>query len=144
MRWENHTCAALVGATIRGVDICDNGIRFHIGDDKPMAFYLVEDCCSETWLYSVRNFDALKEPVEEIVEIDLSHIDPKDGLGRQDEDDVHGFGLKTAAGVFEIVYRNSSNGYYTGWIERGSDRSEWRGEWEPVCADWFCAVGEYL
>lgn len=67
-------------------------------------------------------------------EADTSWVDPLDGLGRQDSDAVYGVGILTSKGAGEIVYRNSSHGYYGGWIEGAAP--ERIGETTPVDADW--------
>lgn len=121
LNWENSVFAELVGKTIKSFVYDKNDTRFHFELDNGdlLKFQLEADCCSETWLYSVDNEECLKnEVVENIVEVDTNHINLEDGLGRQDVDQVYGIGIKTAKGICSIIYRNSSNGYYGGWIQK--------------------------
>ena len=67
-------------------------------------------------MYGVRNLIGFV--VTEIIEGDTSVVNVLDGLGRQDYDTAYSIGLQTDAGACFIVYRNSSNGYYGGWIQR--------------------------
>jgi hypothetical protein len=51
----------------------------------------------------------------------LDDVNAEDGLCRQEYDQVYGYCLVTDGGVCEIVYRNSSNGYYGGFLRVNQD-----------------------
>jgi hypothetical protein len=90
------------------------------------------DCCSETWFADVLGFDALiGSPVESVYEPELSDTD--DGRTRQESDRFYGYKITTAKGVCDIIYRNSSNGYYGGESYVGSTRLP---DLREITADW--------
>jgi hypothetical protein len=76
------------------------------------------DCCSESWFADVAGVDALIDrevtAVEEIPLPDWVNVD--DGRGRQEEDKAYGYRITTTHGYCDVVFRNSSNGYYGGWM----------------------------
>jgi hypothetical protein len=81
--------------------------------DKYFEFPLDADCCSESWyadIVGVRTL--LGEQVTGIERLDLPM--PLDGRSRQESDEAYGYRLKTQRGYTDIVFRNSSNGYYGG------------------------------
>lgn len=96
------------------------------------------DCCSETWFADIVAPDALLgRVVTGARSIDLpEHLTQdfgKDGKPRtrQEVDQVYGWEIRTSGGVCTIAVRNSSNGYYGGWVRGGklvhpSTVSTWR------------------
>lgn len=89
-----------------------------VTDDGVYVIYAEGDCCSESWFA-----DALYVPRK--LPVKLSSIEgvrlpdpPNDGRTRQEYDQaysvrIHHDGLE---GSTELVFRNSSNGYYGGWF----------------------------
>jgi len=71
------------------------------------------DCCSETWFADIVGRDNLI-PNEIIGVRFLSVPSVEDNRSRQDVDDFYGVRLSTSKGDCDIIYRNSSNGYYGG------------------------------
>lgn len=116
MNWENSPLQALVGKTVIALERADHGICFVTADER-LYYYFAADCCSESWLFRIRNVRAVIGTVLGIVDVSTDDVDINDGLCRQEYDQAYGIGVKTERGVCEIVYRNSSNGYYGGWIE---------------------------
>jgi hypothetical protein len=74
------------------------------------------DCCSETWFADFVNWDNLFD--SEVMSVEViplpAWVSVEDGRGRQSEDKAYGFKIATTRGPVEIIYRNSSNGYYGG------------------------------
>lgn len=111
----------LVGHTIASVDVSrGEGLMRFVHDGGQMVLDTYGDCCSETWFADLTGFDALiGSPVISAEEIELSGPSEPDGRSRQDCDDFYGIVITTAKGRCDIVYRNSSNGYYGGGCSFG-------------------------
>lgn len=116
IEWVNSGVEPLRGKRILGVFVGDNEICFRCEDGD--QFYDVDgDCCSESWfadLWDIQNL--IGYTVDSIREMSQSRYDSDDGRCRQDVDYVYGIELYTEKGMATIIYRNSSNGYYGGWI----------------------------
>lgn len=81
-----------------------------------IAYLAVGDCCSESWFYHVLGADVLiNARVLDVKEIPMGQAD--DGYSRQDSDQLYCIKITTDKGMADIEFRNSSNGYYGGWIE---------------------------
>lgn len=92
-----------------------------VTDQGTIAFHVEGDCCSESWFADLVGFRALiGSKIVKHVEIPLESYNLEDGRGRQEYDDVYGHRLVTELGSADIIFRNSSNGYYGGWIDDGS------------------------
>ena len=113
--WLNSALEPLVGRTVEEVRVSDDAVYFRCGTQWLCAT-VDGDCCSVSWVYRVR-VPQLPFTVVAVVTDDADDVDPDDGLGRQESDSVYGIGLWTSGGVVSIVYRNSSNGFYGGWME---------------------------
>jgi hypothetical protein len=106
------------------------------GDVKYETF---ADCCSETWFSDIIGLtDLIGETVNKVEEVLISKLgnyNTDDGRGRQDVDQVYGYKLMTNRGHIEILFRNSSNGYYGGWIEcvPKVKRTEWNSKLQKYC-----------
>lgn len=100
---------------------CDEGQVFTYGCDA--------DCCSESWINHVSGLDyLLNATVAGVVE----HPELDEDGTRQDCDKVYGYSLVTDRGNCHIEMRNSSNGYYGGWIVSMPGITE---QTEPVTED---------
>ena len=80
--------------------------------------YITEgDCCSETWFADIIGVENLLEAmVEQIRENFEIHHPENDGRCRQEVDSIYSYTLRTKKGDCDIIFRNSSNGYYGGSI----------------------------
>lgn len=112
------------------------------------------DCCSETWFADITGVDALLNHVVMSVErVSLEDPAEDDGRGRQEVDQYYGVKIVTNAGYVDIVYRNSSNGYYGGdyeefplapdGVKNGVYDCGWNcytisdvDNWESITSDW--------
>ncbi len=74
------------------------------------------DCCSETWFADITGVDALLGGVVASAEELRGYLetDVEDGRTRQEYDQIYGYQITTDKGGCDIVFRNSSNGYYGG------------------------------
>lgn len=98
------------------------------------AYETEGDCCSETWFADINGVSVLiGATVVSAVDVEMDNVD--DGRTRQEEDEFYGVKLTTDKGFVDIVYRNSSNGYYGGNIKLskgGQDTSQFR----QILDDW--------
>ena len=127
----------LVGRTVLAVAAEEPGEHFLrlTTDDGDRFVTAIGDCCSETWFADITGFDALiGSPVLSVDQPALEDR-PNDGRGRQEEDAYYGITITTAKGRCDIVYRNSSNGYYGGWCSYGKTCTE-KVDWAPITSDW--------
>lgn len=74
-------------------------------------------CCSESWFYHILGVKALLGHTVTDIEIVKDDADPPDTYSRQEEDKLYGFNIRTTGGMADVEFRNSSNGYYGGWLE---------------------------
>lgn len=79
------------------------------------------DCCSESWFQDITGISSLINAIVlEVNEISLGEVDGT----RQDVDQIYGVKIKTDKGWTDIVFRNSSNGYYGGYLDFRGIREE--------------------
>lgn len=110
---------ALIGKTITGLSVSDNQgmLVFDHPNGEETIFYAYGDCCSETWFADIVGVDALlNATVKTCEEITMGEV--ADGRGRQKYDQVYCFKLTTNKGNVDVVFRNSSNGYYGGKLQQ--------------------------
>lgn len=114
----------LIGRRIRRVHISDDYLRF-VTDQGDLAFTVEGDCCSTSYFYDFIGLDKLlKGPVLEVAAVPLSEGDPRGDVPNDDYEVIECYGYKIvtddpAFGPVTTVFsfRNSSNGYYGGWME---------------------------
>jgi hypothetical protein len=95
-------------------------LRLTKSDGSLLFVIAYGDCCSSTWIEHIDNVQALicNKPVfeEELVHVSNDWVDQE--LIRCDV-----YKLKTIDGMITIEFRNSSNGYYSGWLEVTDSKS---------------------
>src|SRR5277367_3929125 len=111
----------LVGKTVRAIEVSDDQHWLVIKHDEGQNVYWCEgDCCSTTWVADIVGVDNLLG--FKVVKAEDVEVEPvNDGRGREEVDLFYGIKLTTERGYVDIVYRNSSNGYYCGWMGRAKD-----------------------
>ena len=125
----------LVGTTIVGIGVDRDGHNMVLDTDKGQCILsAVGDCCSETWFSDFLGVDTiLGQRVSKVEEIELPNYNVDDGRGRQEHDEVYGYRFTTQRGYADLVFRNSSNGYYGGELFQGLVRPR---DLTPIYADW--------
>ena len=107
----------LVGTVVKEVYL-DSGTQHYMlfkTDLFDCAFIAEGDCCSESWFSAVAGLENLiGYKVREVVEVTMGS--PADGKSRQECDQLYRITLVTKWGACDIEFRNSSNGYYGGWV----------------------------
>lgn len=84
---------------------------------KVTAYQTEADCCSETWfadIIGLHNLLGFRVSGVQVLKVDLPE---NDGRSRQDYDEAYGYRLTTEKGDCDFIFRNSSNGYYSGSLE---------------------------
>ena len=108
--------------------------------DKVLYLEAVGDCCSETWFADIVGINNLLtgSVYDKVIGIEILRFpeEVSDARGRQDVDEVYGVRLRTCKGDCDIIYRNSSNGYYGGTVEVASEAACVGIEFEKITKDW--------
>ncbi len=109
----------LIGKTVTGLRINDDQSILSVDTtDETIAYIAYGDCCSETWFSDITGVDALiGGTVTNVESISMDGYNVEDGRCRQEYDEVYGYKITTNKGYCDVVFRNSSNGYYGGSIE---------------------------
>lgn len=89
------------------------------------------DCCSQTWIESIENLDALiGQQIVAVDDVSMGDAGSAAYAKFEEEHDYPSDSLKsyamqltTAIGITTIIYRNSSNGYYGGSAEWRSSKN---------------------
>lgn len=119
----NNTCCMndLVGCKINQVAISSDEQILVVWHNQGKSVYVTYgDCCSETWIADIVGVSALiGHTVLSVEDVQVEEVD--DGRGRQDVDQFFGIKITTTGGYCDLVYRNSSNGYYGGDLSRGDE-----------------------
>lgn len=112
--WEERPFRHLKGRRVKAVWASSDAsvLRFET-DGGDVVVCSEGDCCSEAWFSDFTGLDALIGEVVLGCE-SRSLPEPADGRCRQTEDDVLGYMFRTAKGYADLMFRCSSNGYYTG------------------------------
>lgn len=127
----------LIGKLIKGIYISEGEEILAFDTDKGVIAYEVEgDCCSNSWFADIVGVSAMIGG--RVLEADSMGMpegyNVDDGRTRQEYDEAYGFKIITDKGYADIVFRNSSNGYYGGWCENigATDISNMK----PITDDW--------
>lgn len=145
---EKVTFDTLVGRRIDRISLSDAEQRSSVGTsvvsysilnfdtDRGRVSYQTEsDCCSETWFADICGVAALLGATVRKVEAIEAHDAPEgDKRSRQESDIIYGVKITTDRGQCDVIYRNSSNGYYGGSCSRM--RVPYAGDALPVSVDW--------
>jgi hypothetical protein len=131
--------AALIGLRVEAMFVTEGEHALALVTDRPAddSILLLDtegDCCSESWWADATGVMQLlhaKIVSTEDIELDT----PEDGRSRQDEDQAYGLRINTDHGSCDLIFRNSSNGYYGGtclpqWVSSLPDGVT------PITRDW--------
>lgn len=110
----------LIGRKILGVQLDDAKVYLNFVTDQGDVLYgCYADCCSESWINHISGVSELVggtvQDVEDVDFFALLKIEPEPT--RQESDQVLFHRIKTEKGWCTLEFRNSSNGYYGGWLE---------------------------
>lgn len=112
----------LVGKKINRILMSQDYLRFET-DKGDFSFSVFGDCCSHSYFYDFYGVQKLLDngPVKQVEAVDLTPGDFNTD-SRDDYIQCYGFSFTTESPEFGDVtsvfsFRNSSNGYYGGWVE---------------------------
>lgn len=124
------------------VSECSTVLEFQIEGDKSVIYRVEGDCCSHSWFADIVGVEALLgQLVREVEEVQMESrgYDVNDGRALQEVDQAYGYKLKTAKGFVDLIFRNSSNGYYGGEIYRVEELPAM--EFYAIVDDWMADGG---
>lgn len=110
----------LLGKTVEEMYVNQDQSLLKFVTDEGVYIYETEaDCCSETWFADINfGYRFFNREITSQVELDipewLNTLLTNDGRTRQDCDQVYGYQLVANRVTCDIIFRNSSNGYYGG------------------------------
>lgn len=111
----------LIGKAIGTVGLSEDGSEFQITfQDGSVKSYAVEgDCCSRSWIEHLEAphdlAGAVLLGIEDSDSITSDH-DAHDEENGGDSIQVYNTRFRTSKGDIVLEFRNSSNGYYGGWL----------------------------
>ena len=107
----------LIGKKITGIFVNEYQSELIFNTDQGLiGYYTLTDCCDETWFADIIGVSALLGGVVQSSE-EVPMVEISDNRTRQEIDKIYGIKIKTDKGYVDIIFRNSSNGYYNGSIE---------------------------
>lgn len=115
MGYNDDEFDVLKGKEILSVEYSEKTLRFNIKHDA-IIFDAVGDCCSSSYIESIDNPEIFKEAVFDSVESVSG-----ENKTMENDYDVHKwtfYKFKTSKGMATLSFRNESNGYYDGHLER--------------------------
>lgn len=131
----------LVRKTIQKIFINRQGdwIQFET-DGGPLRLVADADCCSHTWINDVEGVSALVGGT--VVSVEAWTPAPDHDMGADKINEVeagelklYGYRFRTNKGFAAVEFRNASNGYYGGSLERADPEARPGGE-ELESDDW--------
>ncbi len=127
----------LIGTTVESIWVEEGEATLVLQTDAGACTLVVEgDCCSTSWFADFLGVDTLLgQTVLEVEETAMPDEDPDNGArSRQSEDQLYGYRFLTLRGYADLIFRNSSNGYYGGWMSVTNDPPS--GKLAPITTDW--------
>lgn len=132
----------LIGKKVVRLEINEDEsvLKFIHPEGDETLYVAIGDCCSATWFADITGVDALlNHTIAAAENIEMKDV-IQDQRCRQEVDEFYGVKLTTDAGIVNIVYRNSSNGYYGGWIcfLNPEDKPKYKenNKFRPITEDW--------
>lgn len=133
---ETKLASAFVGKRVFSIEIDSEQqhyLRFTT-DRGTVVLCACGDCCSESWFSQITGIGALVGgTVTSVCEIAMGSIE--DGITRQEFDQLYSIKFVTDRGHADIDFRNSSNGYYGGYLDLSALGSE-KVVWKLITADY--------
>lgn len=137
------TLDKLVGKKIEQIAVNDDqSVLVFKTDSGDVAYQGYGDCCSETWFADITGIQSLIGG--QVVSTEDVYLDDvaQDSRCRQDSDSFYGIKIITDKGMADIIYRNSSNGYYGGNAEIMTKVPDYAA-FEKITQDWQAGEKKY-
>ena len=114
------------GEKIKGITQTAGHITFEFESGRYARFVVEGDCCSNSWIEHVTIPDGVVGC--EIVEIrETGEIPPSTPVLEEQGEDIQVYGMSfvTSRGEIIVEFRNSSNGYYGGYMYEEGHRFDY-------------------
>jgi hypothetical protein len=121
---EEHKLKQYIGKTLKTFTFKEETLYFDFEDAKELTLYAVGDCCSSSWFESISGQEALVKgaTILSFEFVDLRKVIEKIEDGYMEElIQFYSVKIKTTKGYVDVEMRNSSNGYYGGYITINTD-----------------------
>lgn len=128
----------MLGKVVQSIHVSDDEqfLKFTVQDDTFVYWSTWGDCCSETWFADIIGVDNLIDnTVTDVSILEFNDDELQDDRCRQEHDRFYGVRLSTVKGTCDIIFRNSSNGYYGGEIRLASEEDMKKEAESDIC--WF-------
>ena len=112
----------MAGSRVLEASFVDGNLRMTVLDGHAPVEIRWEpegDCCSRSWIEHIEGVENLAG--QTILEAWTSNGDRDDNHPDYDCLQIYFYKLRTTAGYVDIDMRNSSNGYYGGWLSPSVD-----------------------
>lgn len=108
----------LLGKNLIGYKVSSDGREIEISttSSQNLCYRVYGDCCSESWIEEVIGVEPFAGEVLSLREIPMKELPDYPESGRQEYDTTYGYEIITDKGTTKLIFRNSSNGYYGGWL----------------------------
>lgn len=125
---SNDMASDMVGARISAVYWSEEHLTFQADDGQLFGFTVFGDCCSHSYFHDLIGLEKLLAGT--VIKFDPISLAMSDRVGDDNDSDEYvqkyGYRVVTKHPTFGPVttvfsFRNASNGYYGGWMERGPD-----------------------
>lgn len=132
MSYEDPKTGRLVGRTIKKIFMNENNLKFETNSGN-FVFEVEGDCCSSSYFHDFMGVAKLLKgnPVLSVKRIEFMTGDSAVKINRNDNGEVvcYGYEIVTEDPKFGLVtsvfsFRNSSNGYYGGWMNNAPDATK--------------------
>lgn len=129
MSWEHRQADKMFGDLIGDIILraefpSDTELVLHFFNRKPARFFVEGDCCSSSYFYHMDDFHPRSIGRLRAVQTLKMPDDPDDKDAKsiaEGEVKVYGYEFLGDRGRTTLEFRNSSNGYCGGWMERVPD-----------------------
>lgn len=116
----------LIGKTIEKIFVSEDegDLSFVCKDGEVVGYTAYGNCCSSTWFDSITGVEALiGQTVLTCESVSVEVAESRNNIEGHyiEEMSDYGYKLTTEKGHVDIVYRNSSNGYYGGSADFNSN-----------------------
>jgi hypothetical protein len=129
--------SALLGRRVAALYVCPGESELWLEfEDGRAGLSTVGECCSESWFADITGVEALLGST--IRSVEFTELgDATDARTRQESDAAYSIEIKSDGGTTSIIFRNSSNGYYGGWVVLTADKpAPELSRWRRITADW--------
>ena len=118
----------LVGKIISKVELSDDTefLAFTTIEGEVISYRTWGDCCSVSWFSHINGFSNLigSKVLEVTQKEERVPTDAEEAEGDYEVLAIYAYTIKTEKGYCDIEFRNDSNGYYGGWCDLASGKTE--------------------